>query len=121
MAGIYSALVRIDTPWLVVTPVDVINPPADLVPRFADAIASKAAQAAYAMTHRSHPLSMMVHVALAPSLRNYLLGGDRKVMLWLESVAAVPAPFDNDVHVFANINTLADLQHAEVGGAAGTA
>ncbi|KAA0890101.1 molybdenum cofactor guanylyltransferase [Pusillimonas sp. ANT_WB101] len=120
LAGIYSALVRIDTPWLVVTPVDVINPPEDLVPRLADAIARKVAQAAYATTTRSHPLCMMVHADLAPSLRSYLLGGDRKVMLWLERIGAVSAPFDMGEHAFANINTLADLQHAQIRGAADT-
>lgn len=123
LAGIYSALVRIDTPWLVVTPVDVINPPSDLVPRLADVIARQKTQAAYATTTRSHPLCMMVHAGLAPSLRNYLLGGDRKVMLWLESAGAVPAHFDNDEYAFGNINTLADLEYAEAtwAGAAGTA
>lgn len=118
LAGIYSALARIATPWLVVMPVDVLNPPPDLIPRLAHALAGQdGSSAAYATTTRSHPLCMMVHRELAPSLRDYLLAGDRKVMLWLDSVGAAPTPFDQSGQAFANINTLDDLQRAELASA----
>lgn len=112
LAGIERALRIIDTPWLVVLPVDVVKLPQDLVTRLSAAVQDAGPLIAYASTpERAHPLCMVLHASLADSLRRYLQAGDRKVQLWQARHQAVAVPFDGP-GLFFNINTPEDLRYA---------
>ncbi|NYT43728.1 molybdenum cofactor guanylyltransferase [Alcaligenaceae bacterium] len=113
LVGVATALRHIDTPWIVVLPVDVIRLPLDLIGRLAQALDQSAALIAYATTAtRGHPLCMVVHASLMSSLGDFLSGGDRKVGLWQALHQAVPVLFPDDAHAFFNINTPDDLAYA---------
>lgn len=113
LAGVATALAALTTPWLLTLPVDIPWLPSDLHVRLADAVRSTPAKVAYARTNdRDHPLCMLVHQSLAVPLRHYLLGGDRKVLLWLRAQQAVPVTFPDDEALFANLNTPEDLAWA---------
>ncbi|MCE7058240.1 molybdenum cofactor guanylyltransferase [Algoriphagus sp. AGSA1] len=113
LAGVATALAAITTPWLLTLPVDIPWLPNDLHVRLAEAVRLTPAKVAYARTKdRDHPLCMLVHQSLAASLHHYLLGGDRKVLLWLHAQQAVPVTFNGDEALFANLNTPEDLAWA---------
>lgn len=113
LAGVASALRRIATPWMMVLPVDVVQLPGDLVECLAQAVHEGGPLIAYAATEtRAHPLCMMVHCSLAPSLVRYLLAGDRKVSLWQAQHAAAALRFRSGPQAFTNINTPDDLAYA---------
>ncbi|MYN14590.1 molybdenum cofactor guanylyltransferase [Pusillimonas sp. TS35] len=122
LAGIERGLVHAGTPWLAVTPVDVLNIPNDMVARLAMAARRAGTLAAYALYarddvrdgHRAHPLCAVLHASLAPNLRVWLQGGDRKVLLWMAHAGAVPVVFEGE-GVFVNINTPQDLERAALG------
>lgn len=114
LAGIASVLSCCATDWLVVLPVDVPRPPADLVKRLAGAVGEDGPRIAYARSaERAHPLCMVVHRSLKPSLYQFLQMGERKVRMWQARYGAVPVLFDvSDDAAFFNINTPADLLRA---------
>ncbi|RTZ40693.1 molybdenum cofactor guanylyltransferase [Candidimonas sp. SYP-B2681] len=113
LAGIATALNRIDTPWLAVIPVDVPLPPAELIPRLISAVESGGAHLAYARTaERVHPLCMLVHQRLLQSLYDFLLAGERKVQVWQQLNGAVPVWFEDSEDAFFNVNTPEDLIRA---------
>ena len=112
LAGVERALALAQTPWLMVLPVDVVNLPPGLVTQLLAAVNAQTAPVAYACTaERVHPLCMVLHVRLAASLRDYLMAGGRKVLLWQEQHQAVPVLFRGD-DLFFNINTPQDLAYA---------
>lgn len=112
LAGVERALALMQTPWLLVLPVDVVNLPAGLVGQLMGAVHAEDAPIAYAITpERAHPLCMALHAGLAQSLRAYLLAGDRKVQLWQDRHHAVPVVFEG-TDLFFNINTPDDLRYA---------
>ncbi|HRL22433.1 MAG TPA: molybdenum cofactor guanylyltransferase MobA [Alcaligenes sp.] len=114
LAGLASALEQVTTPWALSCPVDLPFVPADLGQRLAKAVCERYAPAAYVQAERTHPLCLLVRADQAASLKQYLLGGERRVMDWLHSVAAVPVDYrDAPAHAFFNINTPQDLETAQ--------
>lgn len=110
LAGVASALRHVATPWLLVLPVDVPRPPADLIPRLCARVGMAGAKLAYACTAAGvHPLCMVLHSSLVDGLYDFLLAGERKVQFWQRQNGAVPVLFDGVGDTFFNINTLEDL------------
>ena len=109
LAGIASVLSIIQTPWLLVIPVDVVGLPSDMVNRLFCAARATAGRIAYASAERPHPLCMVLHRASLKSLQAYLDGGERRVMGWLESCQACRVEFGAVPGIFKNINSPADL------------
>lgn len=105
LAGVASVMAVSRRPWLLVSPVDVPRPPADLPQRLAQAVAGGAPLAYAVAGGRAHPLCMLVSRSLSEDLRAYLLGGGRKVLDWHERHGAVPVNFGDDAMPFSNINT----------------
>lgn len=100
--------------WLVTVPCDVPFLPADLAMRLIDAAQAARAPLAYAVADgRRHPACMAVRTSLLPSLRDYLLAGERKVGLWQSQAGGVGAAFDDAPDAFMNLNTAEDLAAAE--------
>jgi len=118
LAGIEAALRAMATPWLLVMPVDVCAVPTDLGARLAETVESAGALAAYACTRgagderKVHPLCMLAHASLAGGLRQYLLGGGRKVQRWHQRIGAAAVVFGGGDQAFFNVNTPEDLVQA---------
>lgn len=111
LAGVASALKHVRTPWMVVLPVDVPHPPADLIARLCAAVIDSDAQIAYASTVSGvHPLCMVLHSDLMQNLYDFLLSGERKVQFWQRQNNAVAVQFEGAA--FFNINTPQDLLQA---------
>lgn len=113
LAGLASVLPQLRTPWIFSLPVDVPAPPPDLLERLAAQADASTAGIVYAYSGRAHPLCMLLHHDMLPSLREFLRGGERKVGIWQERNGAVPAVFSADDAGFFNINTPDDLRAAE--------
>lgn len=109
LAGVTTALGRINTPWLMVIPVDVANLPMDLVDRLARAAIEGNAAIVYANSGGAHPLCMLLHRDVLDGLLLYLQGGGRKVHRWQQLNQAKEVIFEESAHAFFNINTPEDL------------
>lgn len=116
LAGVASALVGVQTPWMLVLPADTPCVPAHWADRLADEAIRHAVLLVSARTpSQSFPLCMLVHRSLAASLRAYLLGGDRKVRLWQQQAGGYEVSFDAHEREFLNINTPESLAQADRG------
>lgn len=63
--------------------------------------------AAYASDgQRDHPTLSLLHIDLMSPLRDYLMGGDRKLMVFLSQQQATSVNFADSPEAFKNINTL---------------
>lgn len=109
LAGVASALAKIETQWLVVAPVDVVLLPNDLIDRLAQAAFEAQAQVAYASSNGPQPLCMLVHQDMYGSLCDFLREGGRKVQQWQRLNSAVAVEFEPCANAFFNINTRDDL------------
>ena len=119
LAGVATALRRLQTPWLLTLPVDTPYLPDDLVTRLA-ARAQQGALLVSAITeHGAFPLCMLVHRTLAMSLHYALLAGQRKVRAWQADAGGVDVQFDAQGQAFFNINSLHDLETLQGGSQPG--
>ena len=119
LAGMLAGLTHCETAWLLTVPCDAPFFPADLAARLAEAATQARASIAFARapdetgTLRPQPVFCLLHQSTAPSLRDYLQGGGRKIRPWAEQQGCATARFDragDDPQAFANINTLQELQ-----------
>lgn len=105
LAGISSALSSVDTEFMVTVPCDAPLLAADLVRRLHDACMSSGVDAALAADgNRTQPLFLLLRVAVAPSLRDYLQAGGRKVETWLGQMRATTVDCSDLADTFANVN-----------------
>lgn len=111
LAGIASVLPHVSTPWLFVMPVDLFNPPDDLLARLTEQANAGSSRIYYIKAARKHPLCMLMRTNLGAGLRDYLATGQRKVREWQRQQAATPVIYSADESYFLNINTQQDLQH----------
>lgn len=108
LAGILTGLKTITSEWAIFAPCDVPNIPHDLVTRLWEG--KKTHLAAYADDgERAHPTLLLIHRDLAPTLASYLEQGDRKLMLFLAKIDAMPVSFSDQPLAFQNLNTPDDL------------
>ncbi len=106
LAGICSALERIDTPDLITLPCDGPRVPQDLVERLARSRDAEAADIAVAHDgKRLQPVYALIGKKLRPSLQAYLDGGDRKIDLWYARHKMAASDFSDTPETFLNINT----------------
>lgn len=115
LIGLLSILRHSPTPWVVVIPVDSPFLPSDLIEQLVRAQSRQPErQVFYCRADRDYPLCLLVHVDVAPSLAEYVLADGRRVMPWLEQVAAVAVDFGARASEhFTNINTPQDLERAQ--------
>lgn len=117
LAGILTALERIDDELLLSVPCDTPQLPDDLVQRLVKALADSGADIAIPFDgERLHAAIMLMRRSVAPDLRTYLLSGERKVQLWLKRHHTVQVDFSDQPRAFANLNTLDELKHLEQHG-----
>lgn len=103
LAGIAAGLRACATSWLAVCPCDCPHLPLDLVARLLAGIGQS--RLAIAVTSDgTQPTFMLCHREALPALEDWLAAGERKVMAWSRSQAAVEVDFP-DAAAFANFNT----------------
>lgn len=109
LAGMLAGLNALpDDAWLLTAPCDCPHLPADLAERlFA---AAQAHGLAFAQAAREHPTHALLHTRLRGPLAAHLQGGGRAVLGWMRSQPYGVAQFDDEA-AFANLNTLAELDH----------
>jgi len=106
LVGLLSVMMQVDTPWLMVLPVDVAALPHDLVRRLSAALQNHTARLAWATTAQAHPLCLLLAASLRPALERYLQQGGRRVMPWVQAQGGIAIPFAPDT--LHNLNTAQD-------------
>ncbi|WP_024540096.1 molybdenum cofactor guanylyltransferase MobA [Comamonas badia] len=119
LAGMLAGLAHSVTAWLLTVPCDAPFFPADLALRLAEAATHAQSPIAFARAPdetgvlRPQPVFCLLHQSTAPSLREYLRNGGRKIRPWAEQQGCATARFDragDSPQAFANINTPQELQ-----------
>jgi len=114
LAGISSALDRTRTPYLLTAPCDSPLLAPDLAACLFRAL--QAARADLAVAHdgeRQQPVFLLVRRELAPDLRAYLAGGDRKIDLWFARHRVADADLSHRREGFINVNDEEERQRVE--------
>ncbi|CNF30863.1 molybdenum cofactor guanylyltransferase MobA [Yersinia mollaretii] len=107
LAGMHVGLSHSPTEWVVFAPCDVPTLPINLVSQLWHG--KQQALAAYVHDgERAHPTLVLMHVSLKPLLAEFLAKGDRKLMIFMESINAQPVMFRGQANQFSNLNTPAD-------------
>lgn len=117
LAGLQTGLSRCETDYIVTAPCDSPFLPQDLVPRLADALTTRKAELAVAVTGSSenlqpHPVFCLARTSLLPHLTAFLMQGGRKIDAWYAELKVAEVHFP-DENAFRNINTLAELKQFE--------
>ncbi|TKI04267.1 molybdenum cofactor guanylyltransferase MobA [Martelella alba] len=108
LAGMLAGLQAAETDWVAFVPCDAPVFPLNLVARLWHD--KEDAKAAFAHSdNRDHPAFALLNRALAPCLQRFLAGGDRRVMLFFDSINAARVMFSETHPAFANLNTPDDL------------
>jgi len=126
LAGFLAGLDHCPSDYLLAVPCDTPLFPVDLVPRLAQALDESGALLAMPSAPeadgqglsrvRLQPVFCLMHVSVATGLRQYMLGGGRKIDTWFAQSAGVVVPFDrpgDDPQAFFNLNTLDELAQAQ--------
>ncbi|WP_186367850.1 molybdenum cofactor guanylyltransferase MobA [Yersinia kristensenii] len=107
LAGMHTGLSYSATEWVVFAPCDVPALPSNLVSQLWQG--KQQALAAYVHDgERPHPTLALIHVSLKSLLAEYLAKGDRKLMIFMESVNAQSVIFKGQGDQFSNLNTPTD-------------
>lgn len=121
LAGILAASAGVGREWLLVAPCDTPFLPHDLADRLlAAAQAAGVLLARAADPRRSHYAVVLLHRDLLADMRETMAAGERSLRGWQARHRHAEVRFESAQH-FLNINTAADLAHAEsiVGGQIG--
>lgn len=109
LAGFASAMAAACTPWILTVPCDGPFVAPDLGMRLCAAIAREGAELAVASDGtRLQPVHALLPVTLAPSLRDFLDSGERKVGRWYARHRVALVDFSDRPGCFVNINSPAD-------------
>ncbi|MCP3665148.1 MAG: molybdenum cofactor guanylyltransferase MobA [Gammaproteobacteria bacterium] len=106
LAGITAALEQSRTDLVLMAPCDGPWLPEDLLIRLYDKM--NAAGNKLSVAHdgeRTQPLFGLYHRELLPSIKEYLEGGDRKLMLWIDRQQPAMVDFSDSPNAFVNVNT----------------
>lgn len=110
LAGIYSGLSHSKTDWALIVSCDTPFLPKNLVQRLW--LGAQGHVAAYVNDgEKDHPTILLIHTSQMENIANYLQNGDRKLMLFLNSIKAAVVSFSDNPNAFININTLDELAY----------
>jgi molybdenum cofactor guanylyltransferase len=117
LVGMLAGLEHCATPYMVTVPCDTPNFPLDLVARLSRGLEEIDADVATAHTREGgalfpQPVFCLMKVALLPSLRQFVVSGQRKTGLWARGHRHAQVVFDNDAE-FINVNTLVELEQVQ--------
>ena len=114
LAGIYSGLAVVETPYLLTAPCDSPLLAPDLAACMVRAL--DAEQADLAVAHdgqRQQPVFLLLRRELAPDLQAYLAGGDRKIDLWFARHRVANADLGHRRDSFVNVNDPEERRRVE--------
>ena len=115
LAGLHAGLVHSKHPWVLAVPCDAPCLAPDLGARLMRGIQHSDTEIVIARVGgRVQPVFCLVSAALANPLRDYLAGGGRAVMGWIETRRASIVDFYY-VAAFTNVNTPEELASLELG------
>ena len=115
LAGVATALKRIDTELLMTIPCDSPFLPCDLVSRLAKPFINGNIDISVAHNgERIQPVFSLLRKSLSHSLDAYLASSERRIDRWFEQHAVQPVDFSDVPDTFDNINTPDDLKRAEI-------
>ena len=109
LAGMLSVMQQLPDEWFLFCPCDTPFIPVDLFTR----LDIDRYQAPVVWVHdgdRDHPAVALAHRSLASKISDYLIRGDRRVMVFMREVGGHSVDFSDIKSAFRNINTLEDLQ-----------
>lgn len=109
LAGMLSVMQQLPDEWFLFCPCDTPFIPVDLFAR----LDIGRLQAPVVWVHdgdRDHPAVALAHRNLASKISDYLIRGDRRVMVFMREVGGHSVDFSDIKPAFRNINTLEDLQ-----------
>ena len=105
LAGVLSALQRLENGFLLTVPCDTPLLARDLASRLHEAcVAAEADLAVASDGERQHPVFLLLRAGLAPSLAAYLDGGGRKIDTWFARLRTVDVAFADEPETFVNVN-----------------
>ena len=114
LAGILTALRRVNTDWLMIAPCDTPDLPANLIHILLDKALSEQADIVVPETHplgdepRLHWVCALVNKRVYQQTEDAFVKGERKVGNWVRSLNWVSVSFSDDA-AFKNMNTLVTL------------
>lgn len=110
LAGILTALNKIETEYLLVTPCDAPFVSLNLAEKlFKEMQQQNALGAVVHDGERLQPTFLLLHKQLSNDLETYLENGHRSIEQWLEKHLIAKVDFSTQAHDFINFNTLAEL------------
>ncbi|MCD1125663.1 molybdenum cofactor guanylyltransferase MobA [Jinshanibacter sp. LJY008] len=110
LAGILTMLENSPTEWVLFAPCDTPLIPDSLAKRLWHHRNNQ--PVAYVDDgERAHPTLALMNICLITPLRNYLQGGDRKLMIFLSQQQATAVDFSDMPQAFKNINTLDECRN----------
>lgn len=110
LAGIHSGLIHSKTQWNLIVSCDTPFLPDDLVIRLQHSITTHCASYVFD-GEKDHPTILLINRDIAEKIEQYLLNGDRKLLLFLNSINAVRVDFSDEKQAFININTPEELNY----------
>jgi molybdenum cofactor guanylyltransferase len=114
LAGVLSAMQRLDTGFLVTVPCDAPLLAPDLVARLHEACVAQGADVAVATDgRRQQPVFLLLRAGTAPALESYLAGGGRKIDTWFAGLRLAEADFSDATDTFINVNDPEERQRLE--------
>jgi molybdopterin-guanine dinucleotide biosynthesis protein A len=114
LAGVLSALQRLETDFLVTAPCDAPLIAPDLVARlYAAGLACDAEVVVASDGERQHPVFLLLRAGVTPSLEAYLAAGGRKIDTWFASVRTAEAAFPDEPDTFVNVNDPEERRRVE--------
>ena len=115
LAGILAAMQAANHPRLLVVPCDSPLITATHLQRLLLALDGQTEIAVAFDGERLHPVFAALKTDLQNDLRGFLLGGERKLGLWMQSSVCVNVDLSDQPQVFFNVNTQQDLLMLEKG------
>lgn len=109
LAGMLSVMQQLPDEWFLFCPCDTPFIPVDLFARL-DIDRFQAPVVWVNDGDRDHPAVALAHRSLASKISDYLIRGDRRVMVFMREVGGHSIDFSDIKSAFRNINTLEDLQ-----------
>ena len=114
LAGMLSCLEAAQTDFMVSVPCDSPLLPDDLVARLFRQLSDEQADISVAHNgERMQPVFALMPANLAPSMREFLDGGGRKIDRWFEGHRLALTDFSDKPECFRNINNPAELAQME--------
>jgi len=114
LSGMYTALGKIDTAWMITLPCDGPFVSDRYVSRMTRSVADTRRKLAVASCHdRLQPVYALIHQDLKSSLGTFLTTGERKIDRWYGQHDFATVNLDDMPETFLNINTPEELRRLE--------